>query len=171
MVQIEELQEKVNFLIDSKKFYDLETASSSGFSHVPSQPMSIPSPRGMISRDTCLQPDTRNSFGISGNVFKDLPAPSEPPAAFVGNSRISASAQCEPMSLNTGRLADRANEMERNTQHFATPTPRFVRNFSIHNPPSHAQGPYPQNCVVEQPGNQVPDMHFDKFPDLSTFQC
>ena len=58
-------------------------------------------------------------FFFSGNVFEDLPAPSEPPAAFFGNSTSSASAQCEPESLNTGRLADRANELERNTQYFA----------------------------------------------------
>ena len=49
-------------------------------------------------------------FGISGNVCEDLPAPSEPSAAFFGNSRSPASAQCEPVSLNTGRLTDRANE-------------------------------------------------------------
>ena len=78
--------------------------------------MSIPSPRGMLSRDSCLQRDTLNSFGI--------------PAAFFGNSRNSASAQCEPVSLNTGRLADPANELERNTRNFATPTPRFARKFS-----------------------------------------
>ena len=69
MVQIQELQDKVNSLNDAKEFYDLETASSSGLSHVPSQPVSIPSPRGMIGRNSCLQLDTRNSLGTSGHVF------------------------------------------------------------------------------------------------------
>ena len=49
--------------------------------HVPSHPMSIPSPRGMISRDSCLQPDTRNVFGTSGNVFENPPTPKEPTAS------------------------------------------------------------------------------------------
>ena len=68
-VQIHELQDKVNFLNDSTEFFDLETASSSRLSHVAGQPMSIASRRGMLSRDFCLQLDTRNSFGVSGHVF------------------------------------------------------------------------------------------------------
>ena len=38
------LQDKVNALYDVKEFYDPETASSSGMSHVLSQPLRIPSP-------------------------------------------------------------------------------------------------------------------------------
>ena len=37
--------------------------------------------------------------------FEDLVARNEPSAAFFGNSRRLAAAQCEPVSLNTGRLA------------------------------------------------------------------
>ena len=44
--------------------------------------------------------------------FENLPAPSEPPAAFFGHSRSLASTQCEPVSLNTGRLAARADDWE-----------------------------------------------------------
>ena len=69
LVQIQELQHKVNSLNDSREFSDLETASSSGLFHVPSQLMSTLSPRRMISRDSCLQPDTRNARRTSGNVF------------------------------------------------------------------------------------------------------
>ena len=52
MAQIHELQYKVNYLNHAKEFYDPETLSSSGLSLVPSQPMSIPSPRGMIRAAT-----------------------------------------------------------------------------------------------------------------------
>ena len=135
-VQIQELQDKANSLNDLREFDDPEMASSSGLFDVPSQPMSTPSPRVMLSRDSCLQLDTRNSFGTSGNVFEDPPALTGPPTAFFGNSRSHASAQCELVSLNTGRLADRAKEMERNTQNFAIPAPRFARKFSTWNPPS-----------------------------------
>ena len=125
----------------------------------------------MLSCDSCLQPDTRNSCGISGNVFEDPPAPNEPPAVFFGNSRSLASAPCEPVSLNTGRLADRANELDRKTQKIATLTTRFARKFPTWNPPSHAEGAYLQNCMVDQPRNQVSQMHSDKFPNPSTCQC
>ena len=37
-VQIQELQDKVNSLNDSSDFHDLETANTSGFSHIPSRP-------------------------------------------------------------------------------------------------------------------------------------
>ena len=66
------IQER-NSLNDAKEFYDPETANGSGLSHVPSRPMSIPSPRGLIGRYSCLQPATRNSLGTTGHVFEDLP--------------------------------------------------------------------------------------------------
>ena len=50
LTHIQDLQNKVNSLTDARDFYDPETASSSGASHVPNQPMNIPNPRGMLSR-------------------------------------------------------------------------------------------------------------------------
>ena len=55
-------------------FYDPETASNTGTSHVPSQPLNILSPGGMLSRDSGLPQDTRNITGTSGNVFERQPA-------------------------------------------------------------------------------------------------
>ena len=49
VAQIQEFPDKVNSVNVAREFYYLEAASSSGVSHVTSQPMSIPSPRGMIS--------------------------------------------------------------------------------------------------------------------------
>ena len=37
MFQMQELQDRVNSLSNAKEFYDPETASSSGLSHVPSK--------------------------------------------------------------------------------------------------------------------------------------
>ena len=70
LARIQELHDKVNSLNDPKEFYDPGTASSSGMSHVPSQPLSFPRPRGSISRDSCLPHETRNSMGTSGDVFE-----------------------------------------------------------------------------------------------------
>ena len=46
-----------------------ESNFSGNFSHVPSQPAVIPSPRSMVSCDPSLQLDTWNLFGTQGNVF------------------------------------------------------------------------------------------------------
>ena len=74
-VQSQELQDKVKSLNDSREFDGPQTASSSGLSYVPSQPMSDPSPHGMLSCESYLQPDTRNLYPTSGNVFENLRAP------------------------------------------------------------------------------------------------
>ena len=86
-----------------KEFHDLETASSSGLSHVPSQPMSTPSFRRMISRDSCLQHDTRNSLGTSGHVFEGLSARGEQCSALFQNSKNLASSSCRLKPNDTGK--------------------------------------------------------------------
>ena len=55
----------------------------------------------------------------------------ESSAAFFGHSRSPASAQCEPVSLNAGRLAARGNELERKTKFCNTYTEmcKEVSNF------------------------------------------
>ena len=60
--QIQEVQDTVNSVNDEKEFSDPETASSTGMSFVPSQPSGFPSPRGMISRGSCLPHHTLNSM-------------------------------------------------------------------------------------------------------------
>ena len=62
LTQIQDLQDKANSLSDARKFDDPETASSSGATHVPSQPFSFPSPRTMPCRDSGLPHDTQKTF-------------------------------------------------------------------------------------------------------------
>ena len=99
-------QGEINSLNDAKEFSDPETASSSGLSHVPSQPMSIPSPRRMVSRDSCCQPDTRNSWSITGHVLEGLRARGEPSSAFFENSKNLASSSCRLKPIDTGKIAE-----------------------------------------------------------------
>ena len=89
----------------AQEFYDPETASSSGLSHVPSQPMSLPSPGGMISRESCLKPDTRNSLGTSGHVFEGLPARGETSSALFENFQgIVASSSSRLNPIDVGKI-------------------------------------------------------------------
>ena len=73
--QIQELQDRVSFMNDSREFQAVESSWSGGLSHVPSQPAVVPSLRGMLSRNQSLRPDMRNSLATSGNVFDNPSAP------------------------------------------------------------------------------------------------
>ena len=53
--------------------------------HVASQPLNIPSPKGVLSRDSGLPLDTRNTMGTSGNVFESLPARDGPSSGLFEN--------------------------------------------------------------------------------------
>ena len=99
--QIQELQDKVNSLNEEKEFCALETAISSGMFHVLNQPSSIPSPRGMIGRDSCLQPDTRNSLGTLEHVFEGPPAAEWPSPSFFKIPKNLTSSPCELRSGET----------------------------------------------------------------------
>ena len=49
--QIQELQERMNQMNDSREFHDVESICSGKLSYVPTQPVVVPSQCGMLSRD------------------------------------------------------------------------------------------------------------------------
>ena len=59
--QAQDIQNQANSMAEAKEFHDPDTASSSGASHVPSQPVITPSSRGMLSRDSGLPPTARDN--------------------------------------------------------------------------------------------------------------
>ena len=59
--QIQDLQNKVNSLSDAREFYDPESGSSSGATHVPSQPPTMLSPRTMLRWDSGLPRNTHTT--------------------------------------------------------------------------------------------------------------
>ena len=85
--RVQELQNEVNCMNDSKDFQDAESVRS-GNSHVTSRPVSFPPhpiPGGML-RHSFVSPSRRegppsiwDTHGISGNVFADPLAPSSAP--------------------------------------------------------------------------------------------
>ena len=85
--RIQELQNEVNCLSDSRDFKDAESVRS-GLPHVPSQPALLPpfrDPGGMLSRSVGVlsrndkPPDFWDTHGISGNVFVNPTASSSAP--------------------------------------------------------------------------------------------
>ena len=153
----------MNSLSDAKEFHDPETASSSGLSHVPSQPMSVPSPKGTRSRDSGSPHNTRNSSGRSGHVFEDLPAQEGPFPAFFENPRNLAASSCGQRSGNTGNTLKHGEGLRREPKSSATPTPRFSMTYETWDPSYRTRNIALKNCVME--------LHFGKFPDSNDFQC
>ena len=85
--KIQELQNEINCMNDSRDFQDSESVRS-GHSHVASQPVSFPPhpvPGGMLSRSTGMPsrkngpPSIWDAHGISGNVFANPAASSSAP--------------------------------------------------------------------------------------------
>ena len=119
MVQIQELQDKVNSLNDAKESHDPETASSSGVSHVPSQLMSIRTARGMTSRDTELIVYIRTRF-------EGLLARGESSSALFEKSKNLALSSCRLTPIGTGKFAEKGEGLREEPQDFSIPTPRFA---------------------------------------------
>ena len=149
LAQIQALQDKMNSLNDAKEFNDPETANSSGLSHVPSQPMSIPSPRGMTSRDSCLQPATRNSLGTSGHVFESVLVRCEPTSALFENSKNLASSSCRLTPIETGKIAEQREGLRKELQDYTMLATRLARMFATWNPLYRTRRIYSQNCMME----------------------
>ena len=113
LTQIQDLHNKVNSLSDAIEFYDPETASSSGTTHVPSKPSTIPSSRTMPCRDSGLPHDTRKIMGTAGNVFERLPAREGETSTIFDNSKnlASSSQELRPATTETARKSE--SEMKR----------------------------------------------------------
>ena len=91
MAQIRELQNKVNSLSDAREFYDPESGSSSGATHVPDRTSTILSPRTLPRCDSGLPRDTLNGTGITENVLERPPAQEGPCPTTLNNSKNLAS--------------------------------------------------------------------------------
>ena len=139
---------------EEKEFYDPDTVSSTGMSHVPSQHSRIPSPRGMLNRDSGLPHSSRNWMGTSGNVCCET------------------TCTRKNFSVITRNCPETWRRIEtRTAQSSTTPTPRFSRNLDAWSSTCRTGGTYSQNCTMETPRYAVSELHFGKLPDPDDFQC
>ena len=109
--KIQELQNEINCMNDSRDFYDAESVRS-GRSHVPSQPALLPPfrdrggmlsrPVGMLSRND-KPPDIWDTHGISGNVFVNPLASSSSPYPGGVNPWISIVSEHTSPHVTSGR--------------------------------------------------------------------
>ena len=160
--KIQELQNEINCMNDSRDFQDAESVRS-GLAHVPSQPAFVPSfrdPGGMLSRSMGMPcrngrpPDIWDTHGKSGNVFVNPTASSSAPY---------------PQGFNPWS----SNVSEHTSPHVMSESQTSAQNQRCQSGPSARNSLVPRRVRfsksygADQQRLQISDPHFDKFPHVS----
>ena len=164
--KIQELQNEINCMNDSKDFQDAESVRS-GHSRVNSRPVSFPPhpvPGGMLRRPmgmpSCREapPSIWDTHGISGNVFANPTASSSAP---------------HPQELNPWS----SNISEHTSPHVMSENQTPVQDQRCQSGPSARNSVIPsggdslKKYRADQQRLQISDLHFDKFTTPATFAC
>ena len=166
--KIQELQNEINCMNDSRDFQDAESVRS-GHSPVTSQPVSVPPhpiPGGMLSRSTGMPsrkggpPSIWDTHGISGNVFADPVASSTAPYP----------QEVNPWSLGISEPIH-SPTAEKNENRTPVQDQRWQSGPSAKNSVIPSEGDSSKNYGADQQRLQISDLHFDKFPTPATFAC
>ena len=166
--RLQELQNEINCMNDSKDFQDAESVRS-GNSHVTSQPMLFPKhpiPEGLLRpsfvspRRTDGPPNVWDTSGISGNVFVNPQASSTAPYPQELNPWRKIIE--EPLHMSTAEKSERP-EQNQDLRCQSGPSAKDSVIFS--------GGDSSKNYGADQQRLQISDLHFDKFPTPATFAC
>ena len=166
--KIQELQNEINCMNDSRDFQDAESVRS-GHSHVASQPVSFPPhpvPAGMLSRSLGMPsrrewpPSIWDTHGISGIVFANPDASSL--ARYPQELHQWSSSMEEPLHSST---VEKSERQKQDQDQRCQPGP------SAKNSVIFGGGDYSKNYGADQQRLQISDLHFDKCPTPATFAC
>ena len=166
--RIQELQNEINCINDSKEFQEGESVRS-GNSHVTSRPVSFPPhpiPEGMLSRSIGMPSrnngpaDIWDTHGISGNVFVNPTASSSAPHPQELNPWSSSTE--EPLHSSTVKKSENQTPV----QDQICQSGQSVKNSVI-----FSRGDSSKNCGAGQQRLHISDLHFDRFPTPATFAC
>ena len=126
-------------------FYDPESGSSSGATHVPDQNSTIPSSRTLPRCNSGLPRNTQNCTGIMGNAFERPPAQEGLPSTVFHNSKnlASSSQELRPDISETTR-----REMKRESLDTPIQSPHFQSLGGMLN---HIGGTYAHNGMMDYP--------------------
>ena len=167
--RLQELQNEVNCMNDSKDFMDAESICS-GNPHVTSPPGLFPRhppfegmlrPSFISQRQTEEPPNIRDTSGISGNVFAHPQTSSSAPYPQELNSTWRKTTE-EPIHMST---AEKSGRPERD------PDLRCQSGPSAKDSVIFSGGDSSKNYGADQQRLQISDLHFDKFPTPATFAC
>ena len=166
--RVQELQNEVNCMNDSKDFQDTESVRSAN-SHVTSRPVSFtphPIPEGMLRHSfvsPCRKegpPSIWDTHDISGNVFANPHASSSAPYLQELNQWNTSSE--EPLHSSTVEKSERPEQNQ---------DLRCQSGPSAKNSVLFSGGDSSKNYGADQQRLQILDLHFDKFPTPATFAC
>ena len=164
--RLQELQNEVNCVNDSKDFQDAESVRS-GNSHVTSQPMLFPKhpileamlrPSFVSPRRKEGPPCIWDTHGISGNVFANPHASSSAP--YPQELDPWETTIEEPLHMSTAEKSERP-EQNQDLRCGSGPSAKDSVIFS--------GGDSSKNYRADQQRLQISDLHFDKFPAPATF--
>ena len=166
--RLQELQNEVNCMNDSKDFQDAESVRSEN-SHVANQPMLFPKHpilEGML-RPSFVSPRRKegppsiwDTHGISGNVFANPHASSSAP--YPQELSPWATTIEEPLYMST---AEKSERPEQNQDLICQSGPSAKDSVIF------IGGDSSKNYGADQQRLQISDLHFDKFPSPATFAC
>ena len=171
--RLQELQNEVNFMNDSKDFMDAESICS-GNPHVTSPPGLFPRhppfvgmlrPSFSSQRQNEEPPNIWDTSGISGNVFAHPQASSSAPYPQELNSskwNTWKKTTKEPIHMS---IAEKSGIPERD------PDLRCQSGPSAKDSVIFSGGDSSKNYGADQQRLQISDLHFDKFPTPATFAC
>ena len=160
--KIQELQNEINCMNDSRDFKDAESVRS-GQSHVTSQPAFFPpfrDPVGTLSRSLGMSsrndgpPSIWDTHGFSGNFFANPTASSSAPYPQVIN----------PWNSN---MSEHTSPHVMNESQAPVQDQRCQSGPSARNSFVPSEGRCSKNYGAEQQRLQISDLHFDKFPYTS----
>ena len=167
--RLQELQNEVNCMNDSKDFRDAESICS-GNLHVTSPPGVFPrhppfegllKPAFISQRQTEEPPNIRDTSGISGNVFAHPQTSSSAPYPQELNSTWRKTIE-EPIHMSTAEKSGRPGR---------DPDLRCQSGPSAKDSVIFSGGDSSKNYGADQQRLQISDLHFDKFPTPATFAC
>ena len=165
--RLQELQNEVNCMNDSKDFRDAESICS-GNSHVTSPPGLFPRhppfqgmlrPSFISQRRTEEPPNIWDTSGFSGNVFAHPQASSSAPYPQESNSTWMKTIE-EPIHMSIAEKSGRP-ERDQDLRCQSGPSAKDSVIFS--------GGDSSKNYGADQQRLQISDLHFDKFPTPATF--
>ena len=167
--RVQELQNEVNFMNDSKDFMDAESTCS-GNPHVTSPPGLFPrhppfegmlKPAFISQRQDEEPPNIWDTSGTTGNVCAHPQASSSAPYPQELNSTWKKTIE-EPTHMSTAEKSERPEQ---------NPDLRCQSGPSAKDSVIFSGGDSSKNYGADQQRLQISDLHFDKFPTPATFAC
>ena len=166
--KIQELQNEINCMDDSRDFQDAEVSTQWTFPRYQSTSAfpPYPIPEGMLCRSFGMPsrregpPSIWDTHGISGNVFANPVASSSAPYPQELNSWSPGIE--EPLHSSTVEKSERRTPVQ-DLRCQSGPSAKDSVIFS--------GGDYSKNYGADQQRLQISDLHFDKFPTPAIFAC